>query len=70
MDLGVVQLEKDDIILIRIDPEQMRLDEAQKAFTMLQDYFKDNKVIGYLKGSEVHIAKEKDITWYENLGEI
>ena len=62
-----VNLEKDDLILVEIDPEVTPFDLAQNMAKNIQSMFPDNKVIFYLKGSKIYITKEKDV---ELIGEI
>lgn len=56
-------LEKDDIILVEIDPEIISLNMARDIGINIQKQFPDNKMICYLKGTGIHITKEKDFEY-------
>ena len=63
MDLFKVQLEKDDVILVEINLEEIDLDTAHQQFQTIQDAFPYNEVIAYIKGTKLHFCKEKHIDY-------
>lgn len=67
MTIQKINLEKDDVILVEIDPEIMDLDTARIACLNLQKEFPENKMIVYLKGTTIHITKEKDFEYMRTI---
>lgn len=63
MDLFKVQLEKDDVILVEINMEEIDFDTARQQFQTIQDAFPYNEVIAYIKGTKLHFCKEKHIDY-------
>lgn len=58
-----VNLEKDDIVLFEIDPDIIDLSTANELFKSIQKIFPKNQCMGYVKGFNIHIVKEKDFEY-------
>lgn len=67
MTIQKINLEKDDVILVEIDPEIMDLNTAREICLNLQKEFPENKMIAYLKGTSIHITKEKDFEYMRTI---
>lgn len=63
MNLFKVQLDKDDVILVEINTEEIDLDTARQQCQTIHNAFPNNEVIAYIKGTKLHFCKEKHIDY-------
>lgn len=60
IELKTMHLNPRDIIIMKVDPELVYMDEAAVFFQKLQDSFPDNPTVGIIKGIDLEIIEHID----------
>ena len=60
IELTTVRINPRDVIIMKVDPELIHMDEAADFFNKLHDSFPDNPTVGIVKGIDLEIIEHID----------